>query len=230
MGRPASRAVLGGWFVVVQMQSPEVPGPGGGPGSGGPDQTSRRPQNRSTLTASPLAPELPLASGVVCQTSPALTVIDESTRPLGDRVSTSHGRPGSSALIGFSYPPAATTSITFWLTTRVTAIVVWLAMLSVMPVPLTDGVALEGLEPALPQPTQPPSTAVRTTAANKRFGSQFMVSPPSSTDPRTLRRSGPLGQRACVISTDQRVTRTKRLRAAPASLAPQAVSSAAARP
>jgi hypothetical protein len=53
-----------------QAQSPEGPGTNAGPRIGGPDHTSRRPHERSTRTASPLASPPPLGS-VFCQTSPA---------------------------------------------------------------------------------------------------------------------------------------------------------------
>ena len=88
-----------------------------GPSIGGPDQMSRRPQARSARTALPDEPE----------ESPGFTVIVESTRPDGDRVSTDHGSDGSAAFTGSSRMPGATVSTTAPLTTSVTGIVVKLA-------------------------------------------------------------------------------------------------------
>ena len=99
-----------------QAQSPKVLGPGGGPRSGGPDHTSIRPHDRSTRT-----------------------VIEERTRPVGERVSMVQGSAGSTALIGSSYPPGATTSTTEPFTTSVTAMVVPLAMLSVVGASVAGG-------------------------------------------------------------------------------------------
>ncbi len=70
-------------------QSPGEPGPGAGPSSGGPDQMSSRPQDRSTRLASPFQ------LFAVWITSPSWTGIDTRTRPEGERASTFQGRAGS---------------------------------------------------------------------------------------------------------------------------------------
>ncbi len=91
------------------------------PSRGGPAQRSRRPQDRSVLTARPWLPA----------TSPALTSNAASTWPLGDRASTDQGRAGIGAVMGSSRSPGAIVSTTNPLTTNVTAIVVSLDAFSV---------------------------------------------------------------------------------------------------
>src|ERR1035437_272360 len=69
-------------------QSPGVPGPGAGPSSGGPDQTSIRPHERSTRLPSPRDALSEYS------TSPDLIGVDRRTRPAGARTSTCQGKGG----------------------------------------------------------------------------------------------------------------------------------------
>src|SRR6185436_8262373 len=70
---------------------------GAGPdGTNSPAQIRRLPQDRSTRAKAPCDSTAP-PGRVVDQMSPTPTCIDVSTRPVGDRASTAHGRSGSEA-------------------------------------------------------------------------------------------------------------------------------------
>jgi hypothetical protein len=110
-------------------QSPGDPDPGGGPTSGGPDQTSSRPHERSTRTASPRW-TVPPPEGLSVATSPARTASEASNLPLGARASTFHGSVGSSLLgSGTRSTCAGTRSISVPFTKTVTSRLVPLEML-----------------------------------------------------------------------------------------------------
>jgi hypothetical protein len=85
----------------------------------------RRPHERLTRTPAPRYSRPP-PGVVVSRTSPARTVKDASTRPLGERASTIHGRAGSSLVRTAPFTPGARVRIAVPLTTSVTDNVVWL--------------------------------------------------------------------------------------------------------
>ncbi len=96
-GGLVDRTATGDGATGHGAQSPGDPGEGGGTGPDGgwsPAQIVRRPHERSTLPIGKVYSTTPSAT-VVSLGRPGATLIEVSTRPLGDLASTVHGNRGS---------------------------------------------------------------------------------------------------------------------------------------